>query len=147
MTAKAKTAALPLSGMTVLDLSAVVMGPFCTQILADHGAEVIKVEGPEGDTTRQLPVMAGPGMGAMFTNLNRGKRCIVLDLKTPDGNEAMMRLVRTADVLVYNVRPSAMARLGLAYEQVRAVNPRIVYAGCYGYSEREIAEMSVERKP
>src|SRR5581483_2384557 len=126
----------PLSGVRVLDLTTVVMGPFATQILAELGADVIKVEPHDGDNMRHAAPMKNAGMGYMFLNLNRGKRGIVLDLKKPEGREALMRLVPAADVLIYNVRPQAMARLGLSYEEVRAVNPRIVYVGAYGYSQR-----------
>lgn len=125
----------PLSGVKILDLTTVVMGPFATQILAELGADVIKVEPPEGDNMRDVGPMKSRRMGHLFMHLNRGKRNIVLDLKQPDGLEAMLRLVRDADVLVYNVRPQAMARLGLSYESVKAVNPRILYVGAYGYSQ------------
>jgi crotonobetainyl-CoA:carnitine CoA-transferase CaiB-like acyl-CoA transferase len=126
----------PLSGVKVLDLTTVVMGPFAAQILAELGADVIKVEPHEGDNMRHAGPMKNGGMGYMFLNLNRGKRGIVLDLKQPQGREVMLRLLPGTDVLLYNVRPQAMARLGLSYDQVRAVNPRIIYAGAYGYSQR-----------
>ena len=126
----------PLSGVRVIDLTTVVMGPFATQILAELGASVIKVEPPEGDNIRHAGPMRSRGMGYLFLNLDRGKRGIVLDLKQPEGREPLMRLLRGADVLIYNVRPQAMARLGLAYESVRAANPRILYVGAYGYSQR-----------
>jgi crotonobetainyl-CoA:carnitine CoA-transferase CaiB-like acyl-CoA transferase len=126
----------PLSGTRILDLTTVVMGPFATQILAELGADVIKVETHDGDNMRHVGPMVSPGMGHLYLNLNRGKRGIVLDLKQPQGREALLRLVRGADVLIYNVRPQAMARLGLAYEDVRAVNARIIYVGAYGYSQR-----------
>lgn len=125
-----------LAGLRVLDLTAVLMGPFCTQILADHGAEVIKVEGPEGDTTRQLPVSRAPGMGAMFLNLNRGKRGLALDLKRPEGRAALLRLAQGADVFIHAMRADAIARLGLTYADLEAVNPRIIYANVYGFSRR-----------
>ncbi len=126
----------PLSGIRILDLTTVVMGPFATQILAELGADVIKVEPPEGDNMRQVGPMKSAGMGHLYMHLNRGKRDLVLDLKQPEGREAMLRLARDADVLIYNVRPSAMQRLGLSYEDVRGVNPRIVYVGAYGYADR-----------
>ena len=126
----------PLSGVKVLDLTTVVMGPFATQILAELGADVIKIEPHEGDNMRHAGPMRSPGMGYLFLNLNRGKRGIVLDLKRPEGRQAVQRLLPRTDVLVYNVRPQAMARLGLAYEDVRAANPRILYVGTYGYSQR-----------
>ncbi len=125
-----------LAGIRVLDLTAVLMGPFCTQILADHGAEVIKVESPEGDTTRQLPVSRAPGLGAMFYNLNRGKRGLALDLKRPEARAALLRLAESADVFIHAMRSDAIARLGLTYADVAAVNPRIVYANVYGFSRR-----------
>ena len=126
----------PLSGVKVVDLTTVVMGPFAAQILAELGAEVTKVEPHEGDNMRHAGPMKSAGMGYMFLNLNRGKRGIVLDLKQPRGREAMMRLLPGTDVLLYNVRPQAMARLGLSYDEVRAASPRIIYAGAYGYSQR-----------
>ncbi len=126
----------PLTGVKVIDLTTVVMGPFATQILAELGADVIKIEPPEGDNMRHAGPMKSAGMGYVFLNLNRGKRCIVLDLKRPEGREAVMRLMPSTDVLIYNVRPQAMARLGLSYEAVRAANPRILYVGAYGYSQR-----------
>src|SRR5215467_6194311 len=126
----------PLSGVKVLDLTTVVMGPFATQLLAELGADVIKIEPHEGDNMRHAGPMRSPGMGYLFLNLNRGKRGIVLDLKRPEGREAVRRLLPGIDVLIYNVRPQAMARLGLAYEDVRVVNPRILYVGTYGYSQR-----------
>lgn len=125
----------PLHGVRILDLTTVVMGPFATQQLADLDADVIKVEAPEGDNTRHLGPMRHAGMGAIFLNMNRNKRSIVLDLKKPAGRDALLRLAATADVLIYNVRPQAMARLGLAYEDVRAVNPRILYVGGLGYGQ------------
>jgi crotonobetainyl-CoA:carnitine CoA-transferase CaiB-like acyl-CoA transferase len=125
----------PLSGVRIIDLTTVVMGPFATQILADLGADVVKVEPPEGDVLRHIAPMRHPGMGHIFLHHNRNKRSIVLDLKQPQGREALLRLARTGDVLVYNVRPQAMRRLRLSYEEVAAVNPRIIYVGAYGYGE------------
>jgi len=126
----------PLDGVRVLDLTTVVMGPYATQILADFGADVVKVEPPEGDVMRHNAPMRSSGMGHIFLNANRNKRSIVLDLKQPAARAACLALAKTADVLVYNIRPQAMARLGLSYEEVRAVNPRIIYVGGFGYSQR-----------
>jgi crotonobetainyl-CoA:carnitine CoA-transferase CaiB-like acyl-CoA transferase len=120
----------------VLDLTTVVMGPFATQILAELGADVIKIEAHEGDNMRHPGPMKNPGMGYMFLHLNRGKRGIVLDLKQSAGRQALLRLVPGADVMIYNVRPQAMSRLGLSYEEVSAINPRIIYVGAYGYSQQ-----------
>ncbi len=126
----------PLAGVKILDLTTVVMGPFATQILAELGAEVIKIESHDGDNMRDVGPMQSPAMGHIHLHLNRGKRCIALDLKQPAGREVVMRLLPGMDVMVYNVRPQAMARLGLSYDDVRAVNPRLIYVGTYGYSER-----------
>ncbi len=126
----------PLEGIRILDLSSVVMGPYATQILGDLGADVIKVESPAGDNMRAVGPMRNPGMGAIYLHLNRNKRSAVLDLKTPDGRKACLDLAKTADVLLYNTRPQAMARLGLDYSAVAQVNPRIVYVGAYGFGNR-----------
>jgi len=126
----------PLEGVRIVDLTSVVVGPLCTQILADHGADVIKVESKAGDLVR---VMNGksvtPGMGAKFLHLNRNKRSIVLDLKDPKGHAALMRLVERTDVMIWNNRPQSMARMKLAYADVRAVNPKIIYCGMFGFGQ------------
>ncbi|MGE5523583.1 MAG: CaiB/BaiF CoA transferase family protein [Rhodospirillaceae bacterium] len=126
----------PLEGVTVVDLTSVVVGPLATQILADHGATVIKIESKTGDLIRHMNGKSvTPGMGAKFLHLNRNKRSIVLDLKNPEGHAALMKLVERADVLVWNVRPPAMARLKLSYDDVRAVNPKIIYCGMFGFGQ------------
>jgi len=125
----------PLEGVRVIDLTSVILGPYATQILGDLGANVIKVEPPEGDNIRHAAPMKNAGMGHIFLHLNRNKRSLVLDLKQAAGREALLRLAAPADVLVYNVRPQAMARLKLTYEDVRAVNPRIIYVGAYGFRQ------------
>ena len=111
------------------------MGPYATQILADLGADVIKVEPPEGDILRDVGPMRNPGMGHIYLHVNRNKRSVVLDLKQPAGRDAALRLAEKSDVLVFNVRPQAMARLGLSYEDVKKVNPKIIYAAAVGYGE------------
>lgn len=126
----------PLHGVRVLDLTTVVMGPYATQILADFGADVVKVEPPEGDVMRHNAPLRSSGMGHIFLNANRNKRSIVLDLKQAAARDACLALARTADVMVYNIRPQAMARLGLSYDAVKAVNPRLIYVGGFGYSQR-----------
>ena len=123
----------PLAGIRILDLSTVILGPYCTQVLADMGADVIKVEAPTGDTMRNIGPMKTPGMGHLFMTGNRNKRGIVLDLKAPAARDALLKLCESADVLVHNVRPQAMARLGLAYEDVAKVNPRLVYVAAVGF--------------
>jgi crotonobetainyl-CoA:carnitine CoA-transferase CaiB-like acyl-CoA transferase len=125
----------PLQGYRVLDLTQVVMGPVATQILAEYGADVIKVEPPTGDTSRHIPPMRNAGMGYIYLLANRGKRSVVLDLKQPAGIDALLALVATADVIVCNVRAEAMARLGLTYERFRAANPAIVYVNLIGFGE------------
>ena len=125
----------PLDGVKVVDLSTMLMAPYATQILGDMGADVIKVEAPGGDPLRGIGPMRHPAMGAIALHVNRSKRSLVLDLKTADGLEVIQDLLRQADVLVYNLRPQSMARLGLAYEEVRALNPKIIYAGLYGFGQ------------
>jgi len=123
----------PLAGVRVLDLTSVIMGPYATQIFADLGADVVKVESPDGDTTRHLPPGPEADRGAMFMNLNRGKRSLVLDLKQRQARDVLLRLAADADVFVHSMRAGAIARLGLTYDAVRAANPRIVYANLYGF--------------
>jgi crotonobetainyl-CoA:carnitine CoA-transferase CaiB-like acyl-CoA transferase len=126
----------PLDGIRVLELTSVVLGPWACQILGDLGADIIKVEPPGGDSNRQLGPSRHPMMGALFLTCNRNKRSLVLDLKQQPGREAALRLAARADVLVHNYRPAALTRLGLDYPAVRAVNPKVVYCGTYGYSRR-----------
>lgn len=125
----------PLDGLRIIDMTSVLMGPFASQTLADMGADVIKIEAPAGDVVRQIGPAHHAGMGPIFLNTNRNKRSVVLDLKHPEGVAALKRLLADADVLMYNVRPQAMARLGLDYESVRAINPRLVYAGLFGFGQ------------
>ncbi len=125
----------PLQGIKIVDMTTVLMGPFATQTLGDYGADVIKVESLDGDVTRQIGPTRHPGMGPVFLNVNRSKRSICLDLKKDAGRAVVLRLVADADVLVYNVRPQAMQRLRLGYEDVAAVNPRLIYAGVFGFGQ------------
>ena len=125
----------PLSGTKVLDLTTVVLGPLATQILGDLGAEVIKIESPEGDIMRYAGPARHPEMGHVFLNLNRNKRSLVLDLKQPEAAPVLLALVRQSDVLMHNMRPQAMARLGFAWERMCQVNPRLVYCSAHGYGQ------------
>jgi crotonobetainyl-CoA:carnitine CoA-transferase CaiB-like acyl-CoA transferase len=123
----------PLRGVRVLDLTTVVMGPSATQLLGDLGADVVKVESPAGDNMRWIGPWRHEGMGPLYLQANRNKRGVMLDLKSPDGKAAAMALAARADVLVSNVRPQGLARLGLDYDSVRAGNPRIIYCAAVGY--------------
>ena len=126
---------LPLNGIRVLDLSTVVFGPYASQMLADYGADVIKIEAPEGDSTRKTGPTTESGMSAIFLGVNRGKRSVVLDLKTAPAREALLKLVDTADVLMHSIRPQKLAAIGLDPETVRTRNPRLVYVGLHGFAE------------
>ena len=123
----------PLAGVRVLDLTTVVMGPSATQMLGDLGADVVKIETPGGDSMRRIGPWRTPGMGPLFLQANRNKRSVVLDLKSPDGKGAAIALAGLADVLVSNVRPQGLLRLGLDYDGVRAANPKIIYCSAVGY--------------
>ena len=136
MTAQYSASTLgPLAGVKILDLTSVVMGPFATQILAQLGAEVVKVETPEGDNMRHVGPMKHAGMGHIYLHANAGKRSIVLNLKHPDGCEAVLKMAENCDVFISNVRPQALARLGLDYEAVRQRNPRIIHVSCCGFDQ------------
>ena len=130
------TPAGPLSGVRVLDLTTMVMGPYSTQIMADMGADVIKVESPAGDDTRYISVGPEPGMGGVFVNVNRGKRSVVLDLRSAGGAAVLRELAVRSDVFIHSMRARAVARLGFDYERVAGLNPSIVYTNCYGYGRR-----------
>ena len=123
----------PLSGIRVLDLTHIIVGPYCTKLLGDMGAEIIKVESPAGDSARDFGVRRNPGMGANFMIFNRNKRSIVLDLKTPSGHDVLGRLARHCDVFVANFRPAALEKLGISYADMAALNPAIVYCRIVGF--------------
>jgi crotonobetainyl-CoA:carnitine CoA-transferase CaiB-like acyl-CoA transferase len=126
----------PLHGVKVVDLTAMVMGPYCTQIMADMGADVVKIEPPQGDNTRFISVGPAPGMSGVFVNVNRGKRSAVLDLQSQEGKRALRALIESADVFIHSMRAKAVAKLGFSYDDVAAINPNIVYTNCYGYGRR-----------
>jgi formyl-CoA transferase len=125
----------PLDGIRVIDLTRVVAGPYCTMMLGDMGAEVLKIEEPEhGDDTRSW----GPyieGQGSFYLALNRSKKSVALDLKTPAGADALRRLVATADVLIENFRPGSLSKLGFGYAAMSALNPRLIYCSITGYGQ------------
>jgi crotonobetainyl-CoA:carnitine CoA-transferase CaiB-like acyl-CoA transferase len=123
----------PLAGLRVLDLTINILGPVAGQILGDMGADVVKIEPPEGDPMRGSGAARHPGMAQLYFNTNRNKRSVVLDLKRPAAREALLRLADTADVFLHSLRPRAAARLGISYEDISARNPKIVYACAPGY--------------
>ena len=125
-----------LEGIRVTDLTTVFFGPYCTQTLADLGAEVVKLEPAEGDTSRLIGTPpTTPGMGPVFMRLNRGKRTVDWDLKSEAGREAMRRLIEVSDVFIHNIRTDAIGRAGLGYDEVRKIRPDIVYVHCTGFDE------------
>src|SRR5262249_40853259 len=124
-----------LEGVKIIDMSAVIAGPMATQILADQGAEVIKIEKPGlGDMARYLGPQSG-GLGAMFAAANRNKRSIALNLKGAEGKAVFLDLVKTADVIVENYRPGAMERMGLTYDNLRPLNPGLIYVAMSGFGQ------------
>lgn len=126
----------PMSGIRVVDLTSMVMGPYATQIMADLGADVIKIEPPAGDQTRYISDGPSPSMSGIFLNVNRGKRSVVLDL-TREVDKAVLRsLIGTADVFIHSMRAKAIGKLGFDYKAVSEINPEIVYTNCYGYGRR-----------
>ncbi|HVH73780.1 MAG TPA: CoA transferase [Stellaceae bacterium] len=127
--------ASPLAGIKIIDLTTVVLGPLASQILGDLGAEVIKVEAPEGDIMRYAGPARHREMGHVFLNLNRSKRSLALDLKRLEAAAVMLSLVRRSDVFMHNMRSQAMARLGFGWERLRDVNPRLVYCSASGYGQ------------
>jgi crotonobetainyl-CoA:carnitine CoA-transferase CaiB-like acyl-CoA transferase len=125
----------PLAGIKVLDLTTVVLGPLASQILGDLGAEVIKIEAPEGDIMRYAGPSRHREMGHVFLNLNRNKRSLCIDLKRPEAAAVLLALVGQSDVFMHNMRSQAMTRLGFAYDRLREVNPRLVYCSAHGYGQ------------
>lgn len=127
----------PLHGVKIVEMTSVVLGPYACQMLGDLGADIIKIEPPAGDTNRNLgPYRTHKDMSSLFMNCNRNKRSLVLDLKSDRGKAAALKIIESADIVVHNFRPGAMERLGLDYEQVRKVNPQIIYCATYGYSKK-----------
>jgi crotonobetainyl-CoA:carnitine CoA-transferase CaiB-like acyl-CoA transferase len=122
-----------LKGIRILDLTAVILGPYGAQILGDLGAEVIKIEGPDGDSMRAIAPMAAPGLSAIFANNNRNKRSVALDLKSKGGKRALEKLIPTADVLIHNMRQDALDKLGFGYDAARALHPKLIYCAAVGF--------------
>ncbi len=122
-----------LKGIRILDLTAVILGPFGAQILGDLGADVIKIEGPEGDNMRPIAPVAAPGLSALFANNNRNKRSVRLDLKKPGGRRALEKLIPTADILIHNMRQDALDKLGFGFDAARALNSKLIYCAAVGY--------------
>ena len=125
----------PLAGLRVIDLTTVMYGPYCTQIMGDYGADVVKVEPPGGDISRQVGPGRNRGMSAGILTKARNKRSLVLDLKQPAGREALYRLARTADVFIHNMRPKPAARLGIGYAAISGHRPDIVYCSAVGFGK------------
>ena len=125
----------PLAGLRIIDMTSVLMGPYATQIMGDFGADIVKVEAPTGDTSRGVGDKRSPDMGNFFLHVNRSKRSLVLDLKQAEGLATLYRLVETADVLISNVRPAALERLGLGYQKLRGINRRIIVVNLVGYGQ------------
>ena len=128
-----------LSGIRVIDLTRMLSGPYCTMVLADHGAEVIKIEDFSGDSSRRSgPFRKDDTMkqwAGYFVSLNRSKKSVVLDLKTPQGKKAFLNLVKSTSILIENFRPGVMERLGLSYEILKKVNPKLVYGAIRGFGD------------
>lgn len=136
MSDEAQQARGPLSGVRVADFSRVLAGPHATMILADLGADVIKIESPEGDGTRQWsPPVNAVGQSTYFAGVNRGKRSVALDLRSPEGLERARELAASADVVIENFKPGTMEKFGLGYEAVAAQNPGVVYCSISGFGD------------
>src|SRR5699024_11498939 len=123
-----------LQGIKIVDLTSVVMGPFCTLNLADMGADVIKVENGSGDSTRHLGPSHTKGMGSIFLHLNRNKRSVKLDLKSDEGRKKFLSLIKDSDVFVHSFRHKSIERVGLSYKDLIIVDENINLCGMYGYS-------------
>src|SRR5688572_16504328 len=125
----------PLAGIRVLDLTSLILGPYATQMLGDLGADVIKIESPDGDSTRRTGPCRSDDMASLLLAVNRNKRSVVLDLKQPAARDVLLRMADAADVFVHNIRPQKLERLGLGPDALLARNPRLIYAGIHGWRE------------
>lgn len=124
----------PLDGIRVLDLTRVLSGPYCTMLLADMGAEVIKIESPHGDDSRAYPPF-DKGIGAYYANLNRNKKSIKLDLHDEKAKEVLRQLIKVSDVFVENFKPGTIAKMGFSYNEVKKLNPNIIFASISGFGQ------------
>ena len=129
---------LPLEGVKILDLTSVVMGPFATQVLGDFGAEIIKIEEPNGDITRVIGPSRNAGMASLYMGSNRNKKSLVLNLKKPKAKEALWKLIEDADIFIHNIRPQKIAALGFDPDTVLKNNSKIIYVGLHGYREEGV---------
>ena len=140
----------PLDGVKVLDLTSIYSGPICASILGDHGADVIKIEAPEGDTMRAGARYSRHGVSGPFAVMNRNKRAMVLDLRTDAGKDVLRRMLSQADVVVENYRPGVMERLGFGWEQLQEINERLIYASINGvgsvgpYAKRRVYDAVIQ---
>ena len=125
----------PLEGIKIIELTSVVLGPWAAQIMADMGADVIKIEAPFGDSNRQLGASRNKGMAALYLSNNRNKRSLVLDLKQDSARDALLAVVKDCDVFLHNNRPQVMTKFRLDYDDIKDVNPGVIYCGTYGYSK------------
>src|ERR1700722_12491619 len=127
----------PLEGVRVLDLSQIIAGPACSRVLADLGADVVKIESPAGDLCRTVPPIID-GIGALYAQMNAGKRHLCVDIRSPGGAELVARLAERSDVLVENFRPGALRARGLGYEALAARNPRLIYLSISGFGQQGV---------
>src|SRR5687767_14356856 len=125
----------PLAGIRVLDLTSLILGPYATQMLGDLGADVIKIESPDGDSTRRTGPCRSDDMASLFLAVNRNKRSVILDLKQAAARDVLLRMADIADVFVHNIRPQKLEKIGLGSDALLARNPRLIYAGLHGWRE------------
>ena len=126
----------PLEGIKVIDASSVLMVPYCTKLLADMGAEIIKIEAIDGDITRHIGPSVNKGMGAVFLNINRNKKSVCIDLKSSEGRLIMYKLIKVSDVFVSNIRKDSLAKIGLTHSHFKKINPKIITANAVGFSSK-----------
>ena len=126
----------PLKGIKIIDASSVLMVPYCTKLLADMGAEIIKIETIDGDITRHIGPSVNKGMGAVFLNINRNKKSVCIDLKSSEGRLIMYKLIKVSDVFVSNIRKDSLTKIGLTHSRFKKINPKIITANAVGFSSK-----------